>query len=309
MTNLFPVTNDELDVPLGNGCYVDFFRKATPRPGPRQLVVYGPGGGFGGFDRRTLAVSGGALNYFAGHVLTSDESNFDVASIGTPQSSNLYPTVCPHLPPIVPTPTGFIYPIIFDLVKYALEATISTWAQMDVNNDPDGVVMAGASARAHAMATLMYRFPLPVKAFLGLYATPDMRKDSAGVDIVHNTYWRTYFGLTTEAQAAAVPMQQRKDMSPMYWISRGQIQHHRPSFLVYEQEVGDGVHAFGDPNPARPHSAVHDSLQLAVWKNALVRANLPHKAYMIDGGRNSWETAEHGDVLNPIAEQYLVEQL
>lgn len=290
--NLFPQI---LDFALGEGCYVDVLQHPEHVTGqtPAKVFLHG-GGGIGG-DRRAIWPDGGSMNRFATHLFQSEESAFDVISLGLPQETNQAPTNAPHLSPIVRTPVGVHFPESFARLNYALQ-------RIQEEFQPSGIILAGCSYGAIISGVQMMRSSLPIQGLIGYYLIPDVRA-SGGVDSVHFSMVQGLFGTTTQSAWNAIPVAAKREASFLWYLERGLIANAKPIYLVFDR-VGDHIKPYGDP--ARPGSAPHDASQFATVRDALVAAGLPHQAELLPG-RGAWEKPEFGDPLSQRVESWMID--
>lgn len=292
--NLFPQT---LDIDLGEGCFVDILQHPAHVTGETPAMVFLHGGGGIVGDRRAIWPDGGSMNRFATHLFNSQQSAFDVISLGLPQFANQGHSNAGHLTPIVPTPTGVTYPTSFDLLSYSLGRIVELFT-------PSSIVLAGASYGAIQSGVQMLRTPLPIVGLIGYYLIPDVRAQ-AGVDAVHWSAVPGLFGTTSLAAWNAVPVTLKREASFRWYLERGAIANAKPIYAIFER-IGDHIKPYGDP--ARPASAIHDGAQLGTLVQALEAAGLPHESDLLPV-QGAWETAQFGDPLSLRVESWMIKAL
>lgn len=289
--DLFPQT---LDFDLGEGCFADILQHPEHVTGKTPAMVFLHGGGGIVGDRRAIWPDGGSMNRFATHLFGSQQSAFDVISLGLPQFANQGHSQSGHLQPIVPTPTGAVYPESFDLLGYSLDRIGQLF-------EPSGIVLAGASYGAIQAGVQMLRAPLPIAGVIGYYLVPDVRAQG-GVDSMHWSALKGLFGTTTLAQWNAVPVTKKREASFRWYLERGATANYRPVYGIFER-IGDHIKPYGDP--ARPGSAIHDGAQLGTLVQALTAAGLPHESDLLPV-QGAWETAQFGDPLSQRVEKWML---
>lgn len=258
------------------------------------------GAGIGG-DWRLFVVPGGReLNLFCNYVLTQTAFPCDIILLETPQWDWQFPTVCTHLPTSHDEPVTQLltYPNNVDSLKLALE-----WIQNhskgqlpvaaiggDLDIDPEQIRFFGHSHGARLGLVAMFTYELPITCLVNYQGPTDVRKDAVGLDTVHWSALQGDAGINSQATWDLVPRLTKQKLSPDWFIQRGLVSHAKPQYVIFE-DVGDGIHPFGDP--ARPGSNYHDAAIYHTYTNLLAAASLPHEKELIT--HNSWSdtTSEH----------------